>query len=37
MGCFIMLIIILKGGKTIPIKEATDEQIASALAFVNKQ
>jgi hypothetical protein len=32
-----MMVIILQDGKTIPIEEATDEQIASAVAFVKKQ
>jgi len=31
------LVIVLKGGKTIPVEEATDEQIREALAFVKKQ
>jgi hypothetical protein len=31
------LVIVLKGGETVPIDKATDEQIASALAFVKKQ
>ncbi len=32
-----MIVIILKGGETIPVDDATDEQIASAVAFVKKQ
>jgi len=32
-----MIVIILQDGKTIPVDEATDEEIASALAFVKKQ
>ena len=32
-----MMVIILQDGKTIPINEATDEEIASAVAFVKKQ
>ena len=31
------MVIILQDGKTIPVKEATDEEIASAVAFVKKQ
>jgi len=31
------IVIVLKGGETVPIENATDEQIASALAFVKKQ
>ena len=31
------MVIILQDGKTIPINEATDEEIASAVAFVKKQ
>lgn len=32
-----MMVIILQDGKTIPVKVATDEEIASAVAFVKKQ
>jgi len=32
-----MIVIILQDGETIPMDDATDEQIASAVAFVKKQ
>lgn len=32
-----MMVIILQDGETIPMDDATDEQIASAVAFVKKQ
>lgn len=32
-----MMVIILQDGETIPVDDATDEQIASAFAFVKKQ
>ncbi len=31
-----MMVIILQDGETIPVDDATDEQIASAVAFVKK-
>ena len=32
-----MMVIILQDGETIPVDDATGEQIASAVAFVKKQ